>query len=979
MIGVHVRRLALVSSCVSALVASSALAQQSQAPTGVDTTDTQEAPTSDSSDIVVTGIRGSLQRAQELKRNADSVVEAITAEDLGKFTDQSVADSLQRVPGVQLTRDDAGDTGDRISIRGFGPQYVQVGVNGRSLLSYGDVGTGDTANTNLRSFNFDALPSEIISSILIYKTPVAQNVESGPAGFVDIKTLRPLDHKTLSGGSFFGTVSARAEGDSSARQVSPRVSGTVGVKLFNDTLGVYVNGLYADTRTQNNRLTQNNVAVRDFTFRAPGGGTTTVANVLAPGQINAINARFNRRREVIGGGVQWKPDSRLEVNLDYTYNHYNNIQDQQIIDLKNNGTLLYGGVLNPGDVTIENGAVTGFTPIRNGQVATNVGRVAQGLNTDVTNSYGGANIAWKDDNWGISFDYGHSDINYQQNYDVFFDTEPASAYTVTTRNGLYNISFNPSAPGSSDINNRMDEAGLYYGQEKFLKTARDSFRLDAYVNLADDFTLRFGARREQTNVDSRTNFLLPLFPPYNGGFDPVTGLGTEVTLEAGGVNQFYNNQTFTRAQFAALNAAIFPRGQTFNVFPSLGFGNLPAGNVAAGCPLLQNLCQLSGTNGGDLYDGPFPTSIVSDGTSQIGIRPEASFFAKERTTAIYGQVDGKGELLGVPVSGNLGIRAFNYNVFAQAFVSVQLQDGGFNPIGSAQNRPTRARSNRWEFLPNFNLTLNPADNINVRLGVARTLSLPQYENLAPTGDIVLFQGTPANPIDPAVNQPSSGFGNIDLRPITSWNYDLTFEYYTPNRGALIASVFYKDISNLILITSTRTTLPGQGATVFNQVGPVNISSGRAYGFEVGFNQPLTFLAAPFDGFGIQGNYTYVDSKFNSNLPEAQFGFVGSSKHNFNGTIYYEKSGFGVRASYNYRSSNLVGLIGRQGSPLSLIQGPTAQLDINANYKIFRNVEITASANNVTGRDRRDYISVPTALGNYYDRPVFYTAGVRVSF
>ena len=156
-------------------------------------------------EVVVTGIRSSLRLSEDIKRQSKNIVEAITPEDLGKFVDDSIAESLQRLPGVQVEEDYVGSRGAQVSVRGMGPQFVVATVNGRSAWS-----SGSGEGFHLRSYNFSVIPSEVVNEVLVYKTPIADTVESGIGGTVDVRTLRPLN-ANYDDKNWLGRLDARAE------------------------------------------------------------------------------------------------------------------------------------------------------------------------------------------------------------------------------------------------------------------------------------------------------------------------------------------------------------------------------------------------------------------------------------------------------------------------------------------------------------------------------------------------------------------------------------------------------------------------------------------------------------------------------------------------------------------------------------------------------------------------------------------------
>ena len=196
-------------------------------------------------EVVVTGIRSSLRLSEDIKRQSKNIVEAITPEDLGKFVDDSIAESLQRLPGVQVEEDYVGSRGDQVSIRGMGPQFVVATVNGRSAWS-----SGSGEGFQLRSYNFSVIPSEVVNEVLVYKTPVADTVESGIGGTVDVRTLRPLN-ANYEDKNWLGRFEARAEMvDIGESNWGPRLSGVFAAKNDADTFGGYLAFIWSDIEAQ---------------------------------------------------------------------------------------------------------------------------------------------------------------------------------------------------------------------------------------------------------------------------------------------------------------------------------------------------------------------------------------------------------------------------------------------------------------------------------------------------------------------------------------------------------------------------------------------------------------------------------------------------------------------------------------------------------------------------------------------------------
>jgi len=866
---------------------------------------------------------------------------------------------------------------------------VQVTVNQRTLVSYGDFTEGN-ASSNLRSFNLDAVPTEAIAGLTVYKSPLAENIEPGLGGLLNLQTLRPLDYKAPAGKSdkFFGSATIRGEVDNLAKVLKPRYSAALGLKLFDDTLGIFVSGLIADTRTRTDIINFTNTT-RDIAIaNATGGGSTTFRGVYTHENIDVYGTDFDRKRRTGSAAVQWRPTSNLEVNLDYTYNQFNNNQDRQRNQFAITGPQIYGSpgsstrpataeglvIQQPGDVTIENGAVTGFLPTRGGVTQTSYNTQSSFQINESTTQFGGANIAWKDDGWKLNFDYGHSQVDYFSNILVGYARDVPTPITFSTVNGDPNFQF-----GEDVFSLNPGETRFFFSGQTNLRTVRDAFRLDGEIDINSDFKFKAGVRRETTTVDSRSGSVFSFLPRANRAF----GFGDPNASNSFGA--IPREQTFTEAQLDALDAAFLPGG-TFSTFPNLGLGNLPATSISGYCSVATELCGLSIRNRGSLYTGSFPSqtdasgNVINDGTNDININPGQSYFAREQNWALYGSLEGSSRVFGIDVDGNIGLRAVHIALESRAFGSVRrvTRLGTAFVEQSTTRIPTRDTNSYWQFLPNLNLNFHPTSNLNVRFGVARSISLPQYNETAPAGSVSIVDTT-APGYDPVRDQNFGSFGNTQLEPTSAWNFDLTAEYYTSTRGSIVLSLFYKDISNLILAGNRTATVAGQSGTFF-LTGPTNLSKATVKGFEIGANQPLTFLPSPLDGFGVQANYTFVDSSIASTEPEAQFGVPGTSRHSVSAIGYYEKYGLGVRLGYTYRTSFLLGLGPTGlGVPLSNLQAPLSNLDLNVSYAITKNIEINGSINNIQGEGRRDFSVVPEALLNFYNRPTTYTFGVRASF
>jgi iron complex outermembrane recepter protein len=878
-------------------------------------------------EITVTGIRASLDRAQQIKKDAPQVVEAVTLEDLGKFADSDVADTLQRVPGVDIDRNDNGVSGDRVTIRGLGPAYTQVTVNGRVVLTGGDEGI-----INMRQFNFDVLPTETISGLLIYKTPTAEMPESGLAGTVDVRTLRPLDYRSGSGNAF-GSLSAFESHDDQSRSTRPRFSGSLGGKFLDDTLGVFGTFMTSKQDVANNELFSR-FATKNLQFADNGNGVVnrTIDNVLVPSQITTDIDKGTITRHAFSGSVQWKPSDRFELNGDFEYSEIKNDQDRIYGDLYIAGQGIYSGVASPGGYTVADGNLVAFDTSKLTYPAGTtpaIGFTPYPLlfNNDQALYSGGLNAVWSGEQWKLKGDAGYSDSTFKQDLRLLVGSSPAlnnnvsfdGRSTVPTISGVTNV----FAPPGSETNVSFKHVNL--NSSKVL-----SFKLDFDYDVNSNFKLKTGYRRQVTDVHVSGYSNLDIAPDAASGF--TDAVATKITT-----TQVTNTPSGYLSKY--------------------GFGiNLPYSSYYLNGPLLPAI----------VYGG-YP-----DPTADTGI----AFATTETTNAFYVQSDGVGNIFSLPAEGNAGIRVVETELTSNAQSTV-IVSSPLGPQLSSTRVPDSDKNSYWTFLPAANLNLHVSDNTRLRLGVSRVMSRPEYNLTAPINTLYFLD--PNNPLTDKSQPPGATAGNTKLKPLTAWQFDTTAEYYTANRGALYASFFYKRVSDFILtVNETGVTLPGQGATLFDVTYPFNSKRGTVKGAELGFDQPLSFLPSMFDGLGIQANYTYVDSSVSLATGALIHGFPGASKTSVNSVLYYEKYGIGARLAYAYRSDYLASLTdSRTGQP-TFTEG-YGQLNASLSYKIVPHVEITLSGVNLTNADRRDYISDRGMFKSFVQRSKILSAGIRGTF
>ena len=938
----------LTAGLFSLTLASAAAAQQtSAAATAATTTGNQL------EEIVVTGIRAAAKRAQEIKRDAPSNVEAITLEDLGKFTDSSISDALQRVPGLNLQRNVRGyDGGDGISIRGLGPQYVQSTVNGRVLSGIPTFFGGGG-----RNLDYGSIPPEVLAGVTVYKSPTASLVESGLAGEINIQTLRPLDYNPHDGKTIFGTASASAEYETNSKKYGPRFGGVIGVKLLDDTLGAYVSGLYSREYTEQQEMFmyngRHNITVSNKTVTSanytngvydptidPSVVLTQIKNIgINDGYAPNVSHRQYDKRSV-ASDIQWKPSKNFELNVDGLYNEFTT-------DKFNQGADFYSGfnyetgkeIYNPGSYEIRGNQMVYYDTSKIANPTGTTPTFQLGGFTHVINKNKffdvGINAVWKnDDGYRMALDYNHDRGTYSQDWRGPYADNGKFGGTQTTFDGrgkhpIFTFTTANSAADPADPNAYANYYNFVF--DSLNRNIRDEFKMDFEAPVTEHLKLKTGARYDETAV----NFVV--------GYGPQNAIADPTGYFSGTVN--------------------------------LPFYPIPvaAASEAGLCAHNPVSCNSSGFGHGS-FIGDFPTTQAGNPGDTFVFQSDNSYYIKETNTAFYTQLDNTGQFFGMDYSGNLGVRAVHMTELGKGFrgITYKLAFGA----GDDPNNPdvtVLAEDNNayWQVLPSFNVTLKARPNLNVRLGVAKSMSLPSFSSLSPRGGAVIYA-----PVNGANETATFGGGNTRLNPTKAWNYDFTVEYYTNYGGAYIASLFYKDVKDLTTGTTTLgVTVPGFGDRLFNVSSTVNGNYGTTDGFELNTNQPLTFLPSPWDGLGFQANYTYVHSTLHILNDPATYEFPGASKHNINTSAYYEKYGWAARLAYSYHSTYTDTISSHDQSNYVY---PVTSLDASLSKKLNSHVELILTGTNLTGDDQIHYVGSGKMFQGFFERPTTYSLSVRAS-
>ncbi|MDQ0839914.1 TonB-dependent receptor [Sphingomonas faeni] len=899
------------------LMGTGAVAQTTSAPPGtVDPAPVGEPVKDETGDIVVTGIRAAERAAIDIKRNSVNVVDSIVAEDLGKLPDGNVAESLQRIPGVTIERNRG--EGRFVTVRGFGPKFNAVTVNGRTLAT----------DNNGREFSFDVLPSEIISGADVYKSPQANINGASIGATVDVRTLRPLDQKK--GFKFAG--SAAGMWSELADTYNPEFSAVGSWKNEAGTFGVALAGVYSKQENRIDEFTIGAGHVRrsstDSYYNVagvPGGrigpNVAPFSRVSMPSNLSPFFFERELTRYGVNASVQMRPSDTLTVSIDGLYSRARFVEQQTGLAYDFAGGRLVEQVVENGEA-VRQRYLGGF-----------VDQIIQYDDRNVTTDQLGINVDWKPtDTLRVRLDGSVSDARRRgqennlfttirrKNVDLFYDrrsgspiydyglTSPNYANAPTNAQGLtahYYI-----WGGGSDIDDEIEE---YRGDVEW-KPGGGPLTLSAGVlaqsrikTITADET-SFG--EQCTYCDSNRALPASLFQPTNRNFFGGGGGGDIIRDWL-----IYSPQDLiqTIAGFAQAD------GRTFN----------PA------------------------VFSPAASSVVNE---------------KVRIGWAMGSLDT--QVGGLPLAVNFGLRYENTDYTSsgasRTVLSAVSNGAGQNIIVVSPVVPVSFRGKYDDWLPSVNARLSITNDLLLRFAASKVITRPTLSDLSPR------QTIQTNPGNETIRR-----GNPDLQPFRAKQAELGAEWYFTRDSLLNVAVFYKDIDSFVTLITTPQLVD---QVSFQVTVPGNGKGATVKGFEVGYRQSFgSWLPAPFDGFGVQTSFNYTESNANySNaVANVSFGLEGLSKYSYSVVGFYEKYGITARAAYTYRDNFLQVASGRNGEPEYF--DAYGQLDVSVSYDLTKRFTVFADAVNLNDANEFIYSVSEDRTKEFRRTGRRVSAGVRFRF
>jgi TonB-dependent receptor len=921
---------------LAAMYGANAAAQEAAKDTSKDAAKTAAVPAADAADaintVVVTGFRSSLQKALNLKQAAIGVRDSIVAEDIGKFPEANVAESLQRVPGVILNRDESSGEGQRISIRGLPTEYSVTTLNGAPVNTTSTSTIGSAA----RGFNYDVFASELFGRVDFYKSPLAELTEGGLGGVVDLQTPRPFDNpkRTVrySVTGSYNTMSKKTDPMGFALYSNTWgnwgfLAGASHSSSVNNRSGFEATGGYNSSARGSQSPVKGNFAVAlDYgSPRANLSGYTRdqIDNALLPRIYRFYGSANERTRDGLVSSLQFKT-ADLNLSLDGMYSKLKNSRDE-----------MYFGMLVRNSKTTDRTAPAGQTG-NSGFIPLNVKiDSSSGL---LTGTFGNTSYSS-----GVTYSDDETKFGYISANGVWKASDKLTLSSQLSANNSNASSYQDTLSGQIfGVDSTFD-----YGSDHVYPSMSSTTSYTDPNNFSG-FGIGTGLTREtdkgrQARAVADYNYALP--GEWTGHLK--TGLVYVETTK--GVDK-RNGTALATAQLNALGNAGLRSGMT-SVLP---IGNLDMG---AGWP------HAWGTFTRDYTYATFDPMKYNPASA---FTPAQSFTAAEKVTTGFVQSDFKGEVAGHELRFNAGVR----------YSRTETDIDNFKQQGtSLVYAPNTEKGEYSNVLPALSSAFDVTENLMWRASWGKTISRASLS-------IIAAQTVIPNPFDT-----SATAGNPSLRPQSSKNLDTSLEWYFQPGSLVSVALFKKDLTDATVANTSNTTFGALGlpdsalGAIFvgtnGRVDPNLPMTLRSYtnagqqtlkGFELAYQQAFTFLPEPFKGLGALASYTHINP-FNSVPWVTNAGKVvdvnSVPKYAYSATAYYEKGPLALRMSYNYKDRSLHPDNPRNlGDDLIRWHAGRGYMDANISYKISESLELRLDALNLSNTLAYDYFEDATgALGS----------------
>ena len=918
----------------------------------------QDAPEAKNSEtVVVTGLRGSLAKSIRTKRNEASIVESVNAEEIGKLPDASIAESLARLPGLMGQR--VGGDVQVLNIRGTSPDFTVTTFNGRLQGSLGDG----------RGVEVDQYPSELINSIVVYKTPDSSVAGQGLSGTVDMRSIRPL---SVNGRQI--TLNLRADGldmnqlNPDAKKNGWRGSASYVNQYMDGKLGVAVGIAHLSSTRQTEHQ-----KIWDYDGNRSANATNADAMVMAGFENRVLSSR--RTRDGAMAVIEYKPNDNSHTTADLYYSKYKQEEVMRGVEAYSAWGADPGlaatrsGVISIGGTKLtDTGTIAGVVPIINNQYH---GR-------DDSILAGGINHQTHAGIWDLTFDASYSKAEGDAN-----NIQITGGYGAGRQNDT--IAFDMSQDSFSKIDpslNYGDASKIYLGDNSPWGWGQDGFQQKPHVEDS------YSAFDFKAKTDLKNSFAGNLFSSVELGVNFASHEKTKSSTDADLCLKNYVNAP-----------SVAPLTSTLGGVPNCGTVSGPSGTYRRSASSIAS-ASIGNADLGFSGWGPIAAfNIIDMMNAQYNVVQRDDNSAWNRLWGLNEEVftgftrfNIDSELSGIPVRGNIGVQ----------LIDTKTESHGWLVNGVSSTPVESTVSNHYtDVLPSLNLAFDVMKNVKIRVGAAKQMARPRPDDMRASVSAGLSLITGNDPNAGKARWSGSG-GNPLLKPWRATSYDFSAEWYMNSKSYIALAGFYKNVDSYIYNQSfifdfssvpNPANLPvvsnyGTFTLPLNGVAAANGKDAYIKGIELSATLDFGSWVPALDGFGFSGSYTHNYTNISPSGPSSTDTLPGFSGEARNLTAYYEKYGFQFRVSERWRSafrSDVAGLFSDRTFTYIL---PDSQVDAQIGYAFtsgpLNGMSVLLQAQNITdtlyrtreGVKLPDGSLLPTIVERYGTR---YLLGVSYKF
>ncbi|BBD99899.1 TonB-dependent receptor [Sphingobium amiense] len=952
--------LAATASMMALAVSAPAFAQGA-APQGVAAADASDA------DIVVTGIRGSLQRNLDIKRTSSGVVDVISSEDIGKFPDSNVAASLQRLPGVSIQRNGSRGEPQGISVRGFGGDFNETLIDGRRI---------STASGG-RSVDFTTVGADFVGQLAVYKTPELSLSSSSIGATLNISYPKPFD-KPGTRMAFSASGSVQDE----AGKIVPTVGGLFSTTFADDTMGILVDAIYTRRDTQTNRVFVSGwqggryapcqIAGSTAATCSPTSDPSSAAWATPTNRQNVVgwyqqqygaDQRYTKDERIDGRiAFQWQPSDDVVLTIDDNYS-----RQKVTTDIDGFGIWFNQGDLR--NVTLDgNGTTTNFI-----QAGSPTDFVAGTDKNILETNQVGVNLKWDaTENLTIDADasYSKSRLNpdgqvSSENADIGYGGLLGTALGVKVTGDSKNSFPELTTYGPAGDQSRWTDQAIIGSHVTVRQAQKNSdeikqFRLGATWK-QDDLTIKVGGRymEDEFNLQNRNTFANNYWQAY-AGYGAPSGRTSGVPIPA----SLIQGTIGTKSWIPGFSGALPPVLLNYD--------------ARAYQQYLESLWVGPNTSG---YNAGCCTGF--NGTLDLALDPGSVQKILEKSWSAWISVSFNTEIAGMPFKVNAGGREESTKIVSTGIgrLPVSIVGSTADPtlltVGFTPEQSVSTSSNYSYFLPAIDMKLELTDSFHLRFDASRTLTRPGLNTLTPVLNVGSGQ---------RVGALTATGGNPALKPYLAENFDFAAEWYYQRNSYASVNFFIKNVSNFIVAGTERGTIngvidPSTGQPAqFTISRRVNGPDATVRGVELAWQHVFGD-----SGFGFNANATFVETNKpydRTDLSTSGFAVTGLA-NSANLVAFYDKNGFEFRTAVNWRDKYLL-QFGQAQNNSAFGAEPTfvnsaLQIDLSTNIRLTDQFSVFGEALNITNETYSTHGRFSNQLLDVYGYGRRFTAGVRYRF